>query len=201
MSSARDPAGLDPEEHAAHDRFIRAVIRRFVAEPELVEDLAQETWLAALQHSAASRLLGRAWLGTVAQNFVFQALRGKARRLAREAAVARSESVPLDDAPIDPELRRRMLDAVQRLEEPYRTAIHLRFFEDLLPAEIAERLGTRPETVRTRIKRGLARIHASWRARRDSAAAGEPRAGRQGSDRAQFPENEADATGRGNVAR
>ena len=160
MSSARDPADLDPEELAAHDRFVRAVIRRLVGDPELVEDLTQETWLAALQHSAASRLLGRAWLGTVAQNFVFQALRGKARRLAREALVARSEVAP-EEAPLDPELCRRMLEAVRALEEPYRTAIHLRFYEDLLPAEIAERLGTRPETVRTRIKRGLARIQVS----------------------------------------
>lgn len=157
MPSARDPADLDPEELAAHDRFVRAVIRRFVTDPELVEDLTQETWLAAMQHSAASRLLGRAWLGTVAQNFVFQALRGKARRRAREALVARSDVAP-EEAPLDPELRRRMLEAVRALEEPYRTAIHLRFYEDLLPAEIAERLGTRPETVRTRIKRGLARI-------------------------------------------
>lgn len=166
MSSAREPGGLDPEQLAAHDRFIRAVVRRSVSDPDLLEDLTQDTWLAALQHSAASRFFERAWLGTVAQNFVFQTLRGRARRLAREAAAARALEVPPDvDGAIDPELRARVLAAVEALAEPYRTALHLRFFEDLPPTAIAERLGTRPETVRTRVKRGLAQVLARLRKR------------------------------------
>ncbi|NOT32271.1 MAG: sigma-70 family RNA polymerase sigma factor [Planctomycetes bacterium] len=100
----------------------------------------------------------------MAQNFVFQSLRGAARRRAREACAARPESAP-SDAPLDPDLRRRVLEAVRALEEPNRSAVHLRFFEDLPPTAIAHRLGTRPETVRTRIKRGLAQVQSRLRAR------------------------------------
>jgi len=160
MPKPRVPAGLDPERMVADERFVRAVIRRLVADPHLVEDLTQDTWLAALRHTTSFE---RAWLGTVARNFVFQALRGRLRRIAREAAVARSVEIDPGDGPLDEDLRRRVQAAVQALEEPYRSAIHLRFFEDLPPTVIAEKLGERPETVRTRIKRGLAQIHALLR--------------------------------------
>jgi hypothetical protein len=45
--------------------------------------------------------------------------------------------------------------AVGELAEPYRTAIHLRYYEGLDPHEIAAQLNVPVETVRTRIKRGL----------------------------------------------
>lgn len=157
--------GLDARNLQADDRFVRALIRRFVADPQLAEDLAQDTWLAALRHASGAGFFERAWLGTVARNFVFQALRGKARRAAREQAVARALEVePDDDVALDVELRRRVLAAVDTLDEPYRSVIRLRFFEDLPPTQIAERLGQPVETVRTRLKRALVRVHAQMRA-------------------------------------
>ncbi len=164
MACPRVSIGTLPEDLAADDRFVRSLIRRFVTDPHLVDDLAQDTWEAALRHSAAGGFFERAWLGTVAQNFVFQSLRGKARRVAREAYVARSEEVePAADSELDPDLRRRVLSAVRALDEPYRSAVQLRFFEDLPPTLIAERLGVPAETIRTRIKRGLGRVHAHMR--------------------------------------
>jgi len=50
----------------------------------------------------------------------------------------------------------RVARAVRTLDEPYRTAILLRYFEDLPPPAIAARLGAPLETVRTRLRRGLA---------------------------------------------
>jgi RNA polymerase sigma-70 factor (sigma-E family) len=51
-----------------------------------------------------------------------------------------------------------MWDALQVLPERQRTAIVLRFYEDLPDARIAEVLGCREATVRTAIHRGLARL-------------------------------------------
>lgn len=51
-----------------------------------------------------------------------------------------------------------MWDALQVLPERQRTAIVLRFYEDLPDAQIAEILGCREATVRTSIHRGLARL-------------------------------------------
>ncbi len=47
---------------------------------------------------------------------------------------------------------------VRRLPPRYRTALALRFYEDLSEREIAEMMGVRPGTVKSLIHRGLARL-------------------------------------------
>ena len=53
---------------------------------------------------------------------------------------------------------RAVVEAVARLDEPYRAAILLRYFEGLAPAAIAARTGTPLRTVHTRLYRALARL-------------------------------------------
>jgi RNA polymerase sigma factor (sigma-70 family) len=184
MSSARKPSELDrgvapsdvgrlgPEPLAAEDRYIRRLLRRFISDPHLVDDLAQDTWLAALRNGGATRFLARAWLGRVAQNHAFQALRGRARRIARETEVARALALspetlePAHELALGAELRARVLAALEALDEPYRTVLELRFFEDLGPTEIATRLGLPTETVRTRTKRALQQLKLGLQKRR-----------------------------------
>ena len=48
-----------------------------------------------------------------------------------------------------------MVAAVLALAEPYRSAVLLRYYEELPPRAIARRLGVPVETVRTRVKRGV----------------------------------------------
>src|SRR5207248_2086463 len=69
---------------------------------------------------------------------------------------------------------RRLTREVMELDEPYRSAIILRFFEGLMPREIGARTGVPAETARTRVNRGLATLRErldaehsgaqSWRA-------------------------------------
>jgi len=150
----------DPLGWREHEPFVRALLRRLVADRDLVDDLAQETWLAAARHSAAAIFLKRAWLGTVARNFALQSLRGRQRRLAREAAVARPIAEGGGDltSAADPAQRQRLLAIVAALPDPYATVLRLRFFDDLPPTLIAERLALPVETVRTRLKRALAQV-------------------------------------------
>jgi len=58
------------------------------------------------------------------------------------------------------ELLRRLLEAVDRLDPPYREAIALRYFDDLPPRVIAQRLGIPVNTARTHVRRGLERLRA-----------------------------------------
>ena len=46
------------------------------------------------------------------------------------------------------------------LDEPYRTVILMRYYEDLTPSQIAEHLGLPAATVRTRLRRGLERLRS-----------------------------------------
>ena len=70
------------------------------------------------------------------------------------------------------ERRRAVVAAVLGLEEPYRSAVLLRFYEGLAPRELAKRLRLPIETVRTRLKRGVEQIRAR--------IAREPAVGREG---------------------
>ena len=57
--------------------------------------------------------------------------------------------------------RRRLWLACQALPEPQRTAIVLRYYEQLEYAEIAELTGVREGSVRARVSRGLAALRES----------------------------------------
>ena len=82
-----------------------------------------------------------------------------ARRREREALAARAEAVPsVLDAAATSEVARDVSAAVAALEEPFRTAVVLRFWHGLPPRAIARRLGVPVNTVRSRIQRGLARL-------------------------------------------
>ncbi|HEX6886191.1 MAG TPA: sigma factor-like helix-turn-helix DNA-binding protein, partial [Planctomycetota bacterium] len=96
--------------------------------------------------------------------------RGAARRVASEAAVARDEAVPSGaEILAELEVAEALAREVAALEEPLRLVVHLRYFEDRTPDEIAARCALPRETVRTRLRRGLARL----RERMDRAHGGE----------------------------
>ena len=55
-------------------------------------------------------------------------------------------------------MHRRLLAAVEALDEPYRTTVRMRWFDGLPPREIAARLGIAPHIVWTRLSRAHARL-------------------------------------------
>ena len=59
------------------------------------------------------------------------------------------------------EARRRMIEVVLELSEPLQTAILLRYYEDLPPRAIAQRLDLPLGTIKTRLKRGLQQLRQS----------------------------------------
>ncbi|MHC4932546.1 MAG: RNA polymerase sigma factor, partial [Planctomycetota bacterium] len=148
----RDP-GLppEPEELLRHGSFLRAVVRALLRDEHEVDDVVQDTYVAALggRHSPG-------WLTTVARNFARTVRRSERRRRKRERVAARLESVPSAAAMAQRlELQERLVAAVRTLESPYREVVVLRFYEGLPPREIARALGVPVETVRTRLQRAL----------------------------------------------
>jgi RNA polymerase sigma factor (sigma-70 family) len=143
------------DEHAA---FVRGVARALVVDESRADDVAQDTWLAALRHPPA-RAGVRGWLAKVARNFSFRMRRDDTRRAAREERAAVSEIAPrrVSD-PARASMLREVIDAVLALDEPYRSTLLMRYYENLDPSEIAARLGVPAATVRTRLKRGLDRL-------------------------------------------
>jgi RNA polymerase sigma factor (sigma-70 family) len=139
--------------------FLRRLAQSLVWDPALADDLVQETALAALRRPPQPTGSPRAWLARVMRNLAVSRARSETRRRAREQDAARSDSVELGDhLGAQLEVQRRVVDAVARLAEPYRSVILLRYFHELSADQIADRLDVPTPTVRTRLARGLARL-------------------------------------------
>ncbi len=147
-----------------HANGLRQLARGLVADEHAAEDVLQETWLAALRTPPAPRPGAEAggvgaWLGGVARRLARKRRRGERRRDERERRVAREEPI----ASVDEELARReilrhVVEAVLSLEEPYQTVVVLRYYEDLPPRDIAERLGCPVATVKSQLHRARAKL-------------------------------------------
>ncbi|MCI0588041.1 MAG: sigma-70 family RNA polymerase sigma factor [Planctomycetes bacterium] len=153
-----DPAAQS-ETLLEHGPFVRRIARSLLFDEHRVDDVVQETWLAAIERPPRGVI--RSWLGTVVRNFSLRALRGESRRARRELAAARPEAVPsTEEIAARESARRTVVEAVLALDEPFRSAILLRFYEGLPPRTIARRLGIPVETARSRVKRGVELLRA-----------------------------------------
>lgn len=149
----------DPSTPLAHAGWLRALARELVADEHLAEDLAQDTWVAALEHARRGASPSRGWLATVLRNFLRQAARGGGHRRSRESVAARPEAVAATDQVVaDLEAHRRLIEAVGELDEPYREVIVMRFLRGLSPREIGRELGLPAAAVSNRITVGLRRL-------------------------------------------
>ena len=157
---ANEADALSPERLLAQVEWVRRLSAALVGRGD-ADEVAQQAYLQAL--SAPPRAIGnlRGWLTTVVRNAAHYRARVDERRATHE----RRAPVPAPAA--DPaesvaraELHRRVVDAVLALDEPYRGTLLMRFFDDLSAEAIAAARGLPVETVRTRVKRGLALLRA-----------------------------------------
>jgi RNA polymerase sigma factor (sigma-70 family) len=115
--------------------------------------------MAALRNPPRSRGAVRAWLASVVRKLAWTQRRSDERRVARERKGPVPASVRLPEEALErAQWHRRVVDAVMELEEPYRTTILLRYFEELSGEEIARIQEIPAATVRTRVRRGLEQL-------------------------------------------
>ena len=139
-----------------HRDFVRALARSLVADPHGADDAAQEAIVAALRNGPRAEGDLRGWFARVIVNIRKNAVRGAARRAERELRIAKPNRIPSTaDVVAHEELRRRVVAAVLALEDPYRSAVLARYFNQLAPRAIASELGIPAATVHTRLKRAL----------------------------------------------
>ena len=154
---------LDPAELLDHAVWLRRLASRLVGDASAADDVAQETWLAALRSPPRTDRPVRPWLRHVLRNAARFRWRGETKRATREQAVAALAEVAApatDELLARHELQQRLARLVGELAEPYRTAVLLRFAEGLTPAAIAAQLGVPAGTVRSRVHEGLQRLRA-----------------------------------------
>ncbi len=142
----------DVRDLLAEVAWLRRLTRALTDDALAADDLAQDTLAAAVAQPPGlhgDRL--RAWLRRVAQRRRWRAQARERQRCAVERAVARPERAADDRL----DAARWLHDAVAALPEPYRTAVTLRFFDELSPRQLAQRLGISPAAARQRVHRGL----------------------------------------------
>lgn len=146
--------------------WLRRLAGALVREPHAADDLVQDTLVAEGDSARPAQVPRRAWLAGIARRLAARRHRGEARRRRREHVAARDESLPDSTTLVErAEVAELLVAAARRLDEPFRRTILLRFLEDLSPAEIAERDGVPPDTVRWRTRRGLALLRSDLTAR------------------------------------
>jgi RNA polymerase sigma factor (sigma-70 family) len=156
MSASPSPVPI--ETLLSHRAWVRGLAAKLVGD-DGADDVEQQTWLAALRSPPRSAESVRGWLATVVRNAARQRGRTEGRRRHYESLAPDAGLAPASDEVVArADAHQRVVKAVMALDEPYRTTLLLRFFENLAPRHVAERMDVPVETVRTRTKRALARM-------------------------------------------
>ncbi|MFH0944594.1 MAG: sigma-70 family RNA polymerase sigma factor [Planctomycetota bacterium] len=151
-----DPTTLEAGDLEQHVEWLRRLAHSLVHDDQSADDIAQQTWLKALERRPDTGRPLRAWLTTVVRNFARLRHRAAARRtVGRKLLDGDIEAPPTVDVVARAESVGRLANALVQLGEPYRTTVLLRYAEGLSSAAVAERMGVPEGTARWRLKRGL----------------------------------------------
>ena len=162
----------DPNQLLIETTWIRALARSLVKDPNLADDVVQDTWVTALERRPDGTRPIRSWIATVLHRHAGKRRARDVNRLSREREVARDEAtVSTLDVLERTTTHRDLVESVLALDEPYRSTILLRFFDDLSYAEIARQMDTTSSTVNSRLTRGLARLRTRLEGRYGSGQA------------------------------
>ncbi len=144
-----------------------AALRQCGGDAHRAEDVAQAVFtdLARKAEKLASRPVLASWLYTSTRYAAAQAVRGEARRQAREQEAHVMNEILSDnraEAVAEWEkLRPQIDDALHALGDRDREAVLLRFFEGCAFAEIGEKLAVSEDAARVRVDRALEKLRAT----------------------------------------
>ncbi len=132
---------LDPLQTAdllEQGAWVKRLAHSLLWDGHAADDLSQEVMAAALvARPGLSGVRLRGWLRTVAARMANRSLERERGRRQAEQSAARSE-VAAADTGAHLRMHRRLAEAIESIEEPHRTALVLRYFEELQPWAIAE---------------------------------------------------------------
>lgn len=163
-----DDAELENEFIAAYDEYANAIFRHCayrLGEREKAKELMQETYLKAWEYILDGHEVDnmRAFLYRVANNLLIDYV----RRLKKRTVVSLEDmqeagmDIPEENFMSNPKRlyeQRRVVETIELIEEPYRTALVMRHIDGLPPKHIAKILKVSPNVVSVRVNRGLKRL-------------------------------------------
>jgi RNA polymerase sigma-70 factor (ECF subfamily) len=138
-----------------HKSMVYSIAYNFLRDPNLAEEVAQETFLKLFEQRPLVRTPDhtRHWLRRVATNQAIDAWRVRGRR--HEVCVEDIGEIAAPGTQPDPLLEARLARMVATLPEKPRAVLILRYGEDMDPTEIGHVLGMPVSTVWSHLRRGL----------------------------------------------
>jgi len=142
-----------------HHRSVYGYLRHLGANPELSEDLTQETYAKAWRRIDTLRRSSslRSWLLTIARNEFLQWARAERPELETDATLP--ERIDGEPGPhamlLSSERDLALRSAVSRLGPELRETVALHYFHELSLRECGAVLGIPPGTVKSRVNRAL----------------------------------------------
>lgn len=160
-----------------YERRLIRVIQRFIRDPDLAEDLAQETFLRVyerLEQFDTSRRFGP-WLFRIGVNLTLDHLRKRKRRRLTALFSDRGDDRWPDPGVADPrqsiDLHDEVRTIIETIPEKYRTVLVLRDLENFSTSEIAAILDRKEATIRWRLAEARNRFQVLWERRQRSTPA------------------------------
>src|SRR5688572_12826588 len=149
-------------------RLLEQLALRMSGHREGADELVQEALLIAMERPPRHDGNLAAWLRGVLRH-LWQKSR---QREARSRTAELDPALPAATPPAGEDLERsetaaQLARLVLELEEPYRTVLFLRFYEDRTPTEIAARLDRPLNTVTSQLARALEQLRARLERRED----------------------------------
>lgn len=163
-----------------YERRLMRVIGRFIDDLDVIEDLAQETFIRVyerLDQFDPSRRFSP-WLFRIGVNLTLDHYRRKKRRvwgvLFTDRSADRWIDTPEDDPRVQRDLQQEVQAAIAEIPEKYRTVLVLRDMENFSTSEIAAILDRKEATIRWRLAEARTRFQEIWERRlRESEPRGE----------------------------
>ncbi len=152
---------------SAYDAHADAIFRLCYGKTssrEEAKDLTQEVFLRVwqrLENGGENIENLRAFLYTVARNLIKDYYKKKKPVLERDLPEGAMEQIPTAPEQFRNTESKLMLEALEKLSDPYREALMLHLVEGIPIGEIAKLLGERPNTISVRVKRGVEKVRAS----------------------------------------
>lgn len=135
---------------------LRRIALAILRDEARIDDVLQEAWLMTRRCKPSDFMDERAWLAAVVRNLARNSRRSERRLASRERAASRPERLESTaEIAARGSVVERLGIALKRLPELERTALELRFVEQLELKQIAARLGRPVPTLKHQIRRGL----------------------------------------------
>ena len=135
--------------YADYFRMVHAILLGRVPRHD-VDDLVQDVFLTVFTRLRTLREPGAfgGWLATIARNRATDHLRQTREQVELPAEMPGGDPIPAEMFAV--------LDVVRRLPDAYRDTLLMRLVEGMSGAEIADRTGLTPGSVRVNLHRGMA---------------------------------------------